>query len=441
MNSSTKKKASNEKKSLTRFNVIYEDPYKIFLSYLKGELSMYDIGQKCKNCQIYTEFRSILYRIFLGILPYNNPGIWKQNMEQKRKQYDEKLNSLLSKSDIIIPFINCHSLKGTKEYESLYKSIPDEDRELLSLIKLDVDRTFQDLDLFHDDKVKEILCKILYVFSKDNPDPSYCQGMNEILGTLCYSFLSSFRFNKFTKEEQDANNNGKVTNKEMLYAYLVDNNYIEADLFIVYSELMSRDMTLLYTYNDDKYRKKENNVKYDLKNLKMEDLDLSPESDLIKRIKKIFYIELPQIDKKYFELLYGVIEPNLFLLRWLLCILDREISLKHVLWIWDCVFFYEFVEFTFIKKDIEKDGKHHNRLNFMDYVCLNMIMDLKPLVENSDQSIMLCRFMKFPGEKNIREIIKNSVNMSSKFNGDIKLWNNSEIKKTMNYLENSIIVE
>ena len=435
MSSNSKKKSSKAKKSLTRFNVIYEDPYKIFLSYLKGELSMYDIGQKCKNCKIYTEFRSILYRIFLGILPYDNPGIWKQNMEEKRKQYDEKLNTLLSKSEVIIPFINCHSLKGAKEYESLYKLIPEEDRELLSLIKLDVDRTFQDLDLFHDDKVKEILCKILYVFSKDNPDPSYCQGMNEILGTLCYSFLSSFRFNKFTKEEQDANNNGKVTNEEMLYAYLVDNNYIEADLFIVYSELMSRDMTLLYTYNDDKYRKKENNVKQDLKNLKMEDLELSPESDLIKRIKKIFYIELPQIDKKYFELLFNSIEPNLFLLRWLLCILDREISLKHVLWIWDCVFFYEFVEFTFIKKDIDKDGKHHSRLNFMDYVCLNMIMDLKPLVENSDQSIMLCRFMKFPGEKNIREIIKNSVIMSSKFNGDIKLWNNNGIKKAVNYLE------
>ena len=39
----------------------------------------------------------------------------------------------------------------------------------------------------------------------------------------------------------------------------------------------------------------------------------------------------------------------------------------------------------------------------MDFVCLNMIIGLKPLVENSDQSIMLCRFMKFPDEKNIRE--------------------------------------
>ena len=437
MNINTPKRPSKEKKSLTRFNVIYDDPYKIFLRYIKGELNLLEIGLKCKSCQIYPEFRSILYRILLGILPYNKPGCWKRKMEEKRKEYDEKLNKLLSKSDIIIPFINCHALKGTKDYESLFKLIPEEDRDLLSLIKLDVDRTFQDLDLFHDNKVKEILCKILYVFSKDNPNPSYCQGMNEILGTLFYCFLSSFRFNKFTKEEQNENNNGKITNEEMLYSYLVDNNYIENDLFIIYSELMSRDMTLLYTYNEDKYKKK-NDINYDLKNLKEEDLELSNESDLIKRIKKIFYINLPKLDKQYFEFLFGSIEPNLFLLRWLLCILDREISLKHVLWIWDNIFFYEFIEFTFIKKDSEKEkenGKHINRLNFLDVVCLSMIMDLKPLVQSGDQSIMLCRFMKFPNEKNIRQIIKEAIKLAPKFNGDSKIWNNEEAKKSVNYLE------
>jgi TBC1 domain family protein 5 len=426
-----------EKKSLTRFNVIHDDPYKIFLQYLKGDLSLFDIGVKCRSCAIYPEFRSILYRIFLNILPYDTPGEWKNCMKKRREAYDTKLNTLLAKSEHIIPFINCHSLKGSKEYENLRSLIPEEDKELLSLIKLDVDRTFQDLDLFHDDKVKEILCKILYVFSKDNPDPSYCQGMNEILGTLFYCFLSSFRFNKFTKEEQNENNNGKITNEEMLYYYLVDNNYIEADLFIIYSELMSRNMTVLYMYNDDRFRKKENEAKYDLKNLKEEDLMQSGESDLYKRIKKIFYIDLPKIDKKYFDFLVDCLEPNLFLLRWLLCILDREISLKHVLWIWDCVLFYEFVEFTFIKKDIKENDINNpeiKRLNFMDMICLSMIMDLKPLVVNGEQSIILCRFMKFPDEKNIRDIIKNAINLSHKFNGDMKIWNNNDIRKTVNYL-------
>ena len=261
--------------------------------------------------------------------------------------------------------------------------------------------------------------------------------MNEILGTLFYCFLSSFRFNKFTKEEQNENNNGKITNEEMLYYYLVDNNYIEADLFIIYSELMSRNMTVLYMYNDDRFRKKENEAKYDLKNLKEEDLMQSGESYLYKRIKKIFYIDLPKIDKKYFDFLVDCLEPNLFLLRWLLCILDREISLKHVLWIWDCVLFYEFVEFTFIKKDIKENDINNpeiKRLNFMDMICLSMIMDLKPLVVNGEQSIILCRFMKFPDEKNIRDIIKNAINLSHKFNGDMKIWNNNDIRKTVNYL-------
>ena len=136
------------------------------------------------------------------------------------------------------------------------------------------------------------------------------------------------------------------------------------------------------------------------------------------------------------RVLNGKPNPDIFLLRWILCILDREISLKHVLWIWDCIFFYEFVEYTFVKKDINKEGKHSNRLNFLDIVCLCMILDLKPLVENSEPSIMLCRFMKFPDEKNIRQIIKNSVNIVSQFNGDIKIWNNDEIKKKVNYLQN-----
>ncbi len=118
-----------------------------------------------------------------------------------------------------------------------------------------------------------------------------------------------------------------------------------------------------------------------------------------------------------------------------MCILDIEISLKHVLWIWDTIFYYEFIEFTFINNKTESDsGKHINRLNFLDMVCLSMIMDLKPLVQSGDQSLILCRFMKFPDEKNIRKIIKDSINLSPKFNGDIKIWNNNDIRKTVNYL-------
>ena len=62
-------------------------------------------------------------------------------------------------------------------------------------------------------------------------------------------------------------------------------------------------------------------------------------------------------------------------------------------------------------------------------------MDLRHLVAEEDQSIILCKFMKFPDEKNIRDIIKNSINISNKFNGDNKIWNNNDIRKTVNYFD------
>jgi TBC1 domain family protein 5 len=426
-------------KRYSRFNAIYEDPYDLFISYLRGNLTLSDIGQKCKTGKLNAEFRSTLYKIFLNILPYDNPSSWKKIIQEQRELYHEKLNALLSQNENIIKFINCHAVKGTKPYEEIFCLIPESEKELLSLIKLDIDRTFQELDLFHNEKIKELLTKILYVNSKDNPDPSYCQGMNEILGTLFFAFLPSIRYNKYNIYENNTENIDRETNLKKLYYDIVDEDYLEADLFTVYSALMSRDLTLLYTYNDDKYRNKNSSAKYDLQNLTMEDLIKSEESDLLKRIKKIFYIYL-KTDKQYFDFLFGNIEPNLFLLRWLLCMLDREISLKNVMWVWDCILFYEFVEFTIEKKSInteeeEREKGHTTRLNFLDYVCLSMIIDLKQDTIKSDSSIILSKFLKFPNEKNIKHIMKEAYKLANELNGGNDKMENEILKKSKNLIE------
>ena len=404
---------------LTRFNFVYEDPYKFFCDYLEGNITFSDIQKKCKSGKLNPETRCFIYKIFLNILPYNNPNSWKIVLCQKRDLYYKKLNTLLSKNENILKFINCHSIKGTKVYEELFALIPVEYKEILSLIKLDVDRTFQDLDLFHNNKIKELLTKILFVYSIDNPHPSYCQGMNEILGTLFLSFYPSLKFNKFSKEEIDKENNDIITNKEILYYFIVDEQFFEADLFTIYIELMSRNLTVLYSYNDDKYKNVKSFGAEDTKNLTLEDLKKSEESDLMKRIKKIFYIYLKN-DQEYFELLNKSIEPNLFLLRWILCVLNREISLKNIFWIWDCILFYEFMEFTYERNNnddnIKKDESDKiTRLNFLDYICLAMIFDLKKELINSEPSVILCKFLKYPNEKNMKKIMKEAFKYSVSF--------------------------
>ena len=417
---------------LTRFNFVYEDPYKFFCDYLEGNITFSDIQKKCKSGKLNPETRCFIYKIFLNILPYNNPNSWKIVLCQKRDLYYTKLNTLLSKNENILKFINCHSIKGTKVYEELFALIPVEYKEILSLIKLDVDRTFQDLDLFHNNKIKELLTKILFVYSIDNPHPSYCQGMNEILGTLFLSFYPSLKFNKFSKEEIDKENNDIITNKEILYYFIVDEQFFEADLFTIYIELMSRNLTVLYSYNDDKYKNVKSFGVEDTKNLTLEDLKKSEESDLMKRIKKIFYIYLKN-DQEYFELLNKSIEPNLFLLRWILCVLNREISLKNIFWIWDCILFYEFMEFTYERNNkddnIKKDESDKiARLNFLDYICLAMIFDLKKELINSEPSVILCKFLKYPNEKNMKKIMKEAFKYSVSFNGRNNFWDSDAIK-------------
>lgn len=417
---------------LTRFNFVYEDPYKFFCDYLEGNITFSDIQKKCKSGKLNPETRCFIYKIFLNILPYNNPNSWKIVLCQKRDLYYKKLNTLLSKNENILKFINCHSIKGTKVYEELFALIPVEYKEILSLIKLDVDRTFQDLDLFHNNKIKELLTKILFVYSIDNPHPSYCQGMNEILGTLFLSFYPSLKFNKFSKEEIDKENNDIITNKEILYYFIVDEQFFEADLFTIYIELMSRNLTVLYSYNDDKYKNVKSFGVEDTKNLTLEDLKKSEESDLMKRIKKIFYIYLKN-DQEYFELLNKSIEPNLFLLRWILCVLNREISLKNIFWIWDCILFYEFMEFTYERNNkddnIKKDESDKiARLNFLDYICLAMIFDLKKELINSEPSVILCKFLKYPNEKNMKKIMKEAFKYSVSFNGRNNFWDSDAIK-------------
>ena len=417
---------------LTRFNFVYEDPYKFFCDYLEGNITFSDIQKKCKSGKLNPETRCFIYKIFLNILPYNNPNSWKIVLCQKRDLYYQKLNTLLSKNENILKFINCHSIKGTKVYEELFALIPVEYKEILSLIKLDVDRTFQDLDLFHNNKIKELLTKILFVYSIDNPHPSYCQGMNEILGTLFLSFYPSLKFNKFSKEEIDKVNNDIITNKEILYYFIVDEQFFEADLFTIYIELMSRNLTVLYSYNDDKYKNVKSFGAEDTKNLTLEDLKKSEESDLMKRIKKIFYIYLKN-DQEYFELLNKSIEPNLFLLRWILCVLNREISLKNIFWIWDCILFYEFMEFTYERNNkddnIKKDESDKiTRLNFLDYICLAMIFDLKKELINSEPSVILCKFLKYPNEKNMKKIMKEAFKYSVSFNERNNFWDSDAIK-------------
>ena len=399
---------------LTRYNAIYNDPKKLLENYLNKSISLNEICKKCLKGEISSEFRGILYKIFLHLLPYNETkDNWINNVKNTRQTYITYKEELIESNQFVLDFIRCEDKKGSEQYNVFIEKLSQQECELLDLIKLDVDRTFQELDLFHNKTIKEMLIQILYIYSKKHTEPSYCQGMNEILGTLLYALLPSVTVNNMNSKKQK-------TNIDILYEEITTDEYFEADLFTIYEELMSRDLRELYAYNEARFRN--NKVTINKESLTEEELQNYDISELSKRINRIFYIFLKKVDEKLCDYLRDKVEPNIFLFRWILCMLNREISLKNVIWLWDCILAYEFIEFTVNTVEIDK-----TRLNYLDYICLGMIIDLKDkLYEEEEGSLLLMNFLQYPNEKNITNVCKLAEEISIKLN-EKNLWEDSHL--------------
>jgi hypothetical protein len=147
---------------------------------------------------------------------------------------------------------------------------------------------------------------------------------------------------------------------------------------------------------------------------------------LVKRIKRLFFIKLKEIDSGLFTDLVDKIDPEIFLLRWILCLLNREISLKNIVWLWDCIFFYELVEFT-----INNEEKDLPRLNFLDSICISMILNIKEDLINCERGSVMMLLLQYPNEFNLREIIFNAIKLSKEiFKKDI--WENGKLIEKKN---------
>ncbi|XP_017699158.2 TBC domain-containing protein C1952.17c-like isoform X2 [Phoenix dactylifera] len=175
--------------------------------------------------------RSMVWKLLLCYLP-NDHGLWAQELEKKRSQYeafkDEFLvnpsevtrrleesagpkyeeseggnSGLLSRSEITHgehPL----SLGRTSVWNQFFQ-----DTEIIEQIDRDVRRTHPDMHFFSGDSSfaksnQEALRRILIIFAKLNPGIRYVQGMNEVLAPLLYVFRNDPDENNAVCAEADA---------------------------------------------------------------------------------------------------------------------------------------------------------------------------------------------------------------------------------------------
>jgi hypothetical protein len=359
------KRRSFNKNALLKFKKIYNKHYDIR-----------DIINTGLDGKINEDLRATYWKLYLDILPIDNPEKWIKLLSQERQEYYNKVEKFITND--IGRYIN-------EEIEEI--AINKDDLETLSLIKLDVKRTYQEIDLFRNKHVRDILVRVLYTWSKLNSDLSYIQGMNEIAGTLLYALYPANSVGDTLAGDEETS----------VYYFLNSDESFEADLFSIYSSIMKKGMKSLYNYHDKEKLQIPDTTEY--QNISLIDIESSGCSELKKRIKKIFYYYLRIIDKELYIHIYDKVEPYLFLFRWILCLLTRELTnLKNVIYIWDCIFAFE------------KINQSSSGIGFVDSVCLAMICSVRDeLLAEEDGCFMLQTLMHFPNESSIKDITKQAM--------------------------------
>ena len=362
MSSSQLKKNNINELSLIFKEKILLNPYKV------EDLKKFSIEAKLTK----ENLRPIAWKIFLGVLP-NTTSLreWVEIISNQREEYKKKLKKFCK----IKKFVGDPLGGGKKKKKN---EGPVEDTYLKELINKDLDRTHQEIDLFLQNKIKNILANVLYIWSKENSTVSYRQGMNELLAIIFIAFYPFYftctRKPKTTKEDiidylKDIN-----LYKDDIYIYFHDEDEIQSDLFYTFEALMKKGMVNLF--DPHILQKDEPGYKmYEIfPQMWKDDSNENKPTYVYRRSSLLIKEKLKSLDNDF-------------------C---REFDLKDVYIIWDIIFYDNYVNRNKEKYDFI----------YMEYISIAMIFKIRDRLKDADQNECLSTLFKYPEIKDIMDIIK-----------------------------------
>ena len=357
---------------------------------LNGELDKYHI-------------RGMAWKIFMEVLPETETlDQWVETLDKLRKEYKTKAKSLLKtqkfKGDPLSGMAMDTSNDST--WNTYYQ-----DNDTKKLINLDLDRTFQELAIFHQSKVKSNLADILFMWSKENLDVGYQQGMNDILAVTflalypCY-FKNTKKLSKNDIIKLSSEQISAINNAQDIYDFFHDEDELYSDLFYCYSKLMKRGLKELFETFKGNEKSIVNFKKYQLFTNQWEE---EPTDDLQNplnvRCTLIIKEKLKAIDPDLYQHFKKIgLSCTIFLQRWLKCMFDREFELKDVFPIWDAIF-------------ATPDSQNGYGLVFLDYIAISMILRIRKQLLECDQNECFMTLFKYPHIDNISELVIFSNNL------------------------------
>ena len=341
--------------------------------------------------------RPFAWKIYLNLLPSDPETTfldWLKAVQNERKIYKQKVKQFSSIKKLKGDPLGNNQAESNKVWNEVY-----EDGEMKRLISLDVDRTYQDRDLFCDNIIKDIEKDILFIWSKENKIPGYKQGINEILAMFIYAMYPFYVTNnhkgKYTNEEFELYSKEPKEHIKELYEFFHDENELTSDLYLMLSSLMKKGASRFF---EDK-PPYENNLSNDTNH--------NFESYLVNRCNHIVHTKLRLFDNRLYCHFNNVqLDCEIIVQRWLKCLFDREFHPKDVSGFWDAILCDEFLKGT---KDLE----------LVDFMCIAMFSYIREELVVKDQNECFQRLFKYPPIESPKVIV------------DLALKLRNEIKKKM----------
>ena len=378
-----------------------------------------ELGSK-NNIHQNKELRPLAWKIYLETLPSKSQNeedllkTWINTVYNQRAEFKQKLKKYcsLKKLGLSDPLLKCDN----NEKKNLLYS--EEEQSTLNLINLDLLRTHQALDIFHENKTRNILSNVLFIYAKEHGgDILYGQGMNELVAMI-YICLYPYYF---------PNNN--INNKDMMlnyikevdkyykeiYLFFHDENEIQSDLYYLFESLEKRGINYLY----ERFDIKKNDQKFTLyelfNDIVKDKFDEDKSNHLNLRAYMIYKEKLKLIDIKLYNHLKRInVKCNYFMHRWLKCIFSREFEIDEVLSLWDKIFLYEF----------NSGKKYKYSLVYIDFICIAMLINIRyQLLKTYDDGDCYTIIFHYPKGDNIFTLINISEKVAEiiekKLSGEI----------------------
>lgn len=410
-------------------------------------------GSFSRDCFV----RSLAWKVFLGVLPSHQFPKGGADMELDRSHWMKESTRMrthfrqLVNKHFIDPrkLEDAHNDEDLEMVNPLSQSVENpwsqffENNELEKTILQDLHRLYPEHPFFRTKPVQQLMLRVLFVWSKENSDTSYRQGMHELLAPMLLVFHRDYKKkDSFAKVIEMGGENAHIAE---LLSELVNEEHLEADLYAIFEKLMgkmkdyflvvekssSRDAIgskihlgtqnslfkgtedALFSMASSDWSQQQQQQQQHKHKKKQEEMPFDPHMNtpLYKICDRIQNGLLKKKDPHLHEHLVQMgIEPQIYGLRWIRLLFGREFHLEDVITLWDAIF-ADCGGFRHTDQNANGQDSKTSNLDFslVEHIAIMMLIYIRAQLMSCDSSLCLRRLMKYPPVESVHIFVTKAL--------------------------------